>query len=147
MRRRPPASSRVVSRVMKKVRARDTTEEMAVRRALHSRGIRYRVCYRPTSPAIGRASIDIAIPRLALAVFIDGCFWYCCPAHGAVPMANHGWWQRKLLENRTRDERLSATLRGGGWTVLRYWTHESPHAVCKSVEQTIEQLRGQAKGQ
>jgi len=138
MPRRPPPSSPLVSRTMKKVRTRDTGPEMAVRRLLYANGLRYRVNYKPKSPGLGRSTIDIAFPGKRLAVFIDGCFWHNCPEHGEIPKANNKWWQKKLTENSERDKRVTKTLKEGGWRVQRYWSHENPEIVCQRIREAIQ---------
>ena len=60
-------------------RGRDTGPELALRRVLHARGLRYYVNRRPL-PTVRRTA-DIVFPRARLAVFIDGCFWHGCPDH------------------------------------------------------------------
>jgi len=137
MPKRPAPSSSLVSRNMKNVRTRDTGPELAVRRLLFANGLRYRVNYKPSSPKLGRSSIDIAFPGKRLAVFIDGCFWHSCPEHGSVPKANNKWWQKKLAENVERDEKVTNTLKEGGWRVQRFWSHESPEDVCQLIQKAI----------
>lgn len=138
---RPPPSSDQVSAVMKRVRTKDTVPELALRKLLFSVGLRYRIHYKPKSLVLRRSNIDIAFPRAKLAVFIDGCFWHGCPAHGTIPKANGQWWAEKLASNQARDARVSAGLRGEGWTVLRFWTHESPEYMATAVIQTLELLK------
>lgn len=118
---------------MKKVRIRDTGPEMAIRKVLYGQGLRYRVNYRPKEPDIGRSTIDIAFPGCRLAVFIDGCFWHCCPEHGEIPTANRDWWLTKFAENKSRDERITNTLVFGGWKVLRFWEHEPAAQAVKKI--------------
>lgn len=125
---------------MKKVRTRDTGPEIAVRKVLYGQGLRYRVNYRPKEPDIGRSTIDIAFPGHHLAVFIDGCFWHCCPEHGEVPKANRDWWLAKFAENKSRDERITNILVSGGWQVLRFWEHESPTVVSESVLRAVHKF-------
>jgi DNA mismatch endonuclease (patch repair protein) len=137
MAKKPEASSLLVSRTMKKVRVRDTEEEMVVRRLLFARGLRYRVQYRPKNPNIGRSSIDIAFPRQRIAVFIDGCFWHGCPVHGAVPKTNQEWWANKITENKSSDLRVTTILGSIGWTVLRFWTHERPEHIVSHIEKVV----------
>jgi DNA mismatch endonuclease (patch repair protein) len=115
---------------------RDTTPELAVRRALHAAGLRYRVVY--PVPGIPRRTIDIAFTRARLAVFVDGCFWHCCPAHGTAPSANSEWWRVKLDANRSRDGNTTAHLMRLGWTVRRYWEHEDPFDICESILATLD---------
>lgn len=138
---KPKASSNMVSRTMKKVRTRDTDEEMAVRRTLHAQGRRYRVQYRPREPDIGRCTIDIAFPGHRLAVFIDGCFWHGCPEHGQIPKAHNKWWAEKIIENQTRDKRVTEILEHGGWTVLRFWTHEEPGDMARTIMNTLNGIK------
>ena len=63
-------------------------------------------------------------PELKLAVFVDGCFWHGCPAHGTKPGNNAAFWRKKIAGNRIRDRLVNRTLRRQGWTVLRIWEHE-----------------------
>lgn len=122
---------------MKKVRVRDTGPEMAIRRLMFAAGMRYRINYRPKEPNIGRSSIDIAFPGKRVAIFIDGCFWHECPEHGELPKANREWWERKFVENRERDARISVQLEKGGWCVLRFWEHESPEKILAIIGKSL----------
>ncbi|WP_256657895.1 very short patch repair endonuclease [Pseudomonas sp. 2FG] len=140
---RPAPSSPMVSAAMKRVRSKNTGPELAIRKILFSSGLRYRVHYKPRAVAIGRANIDIAFPGIKLAVFIDGCFWHGCPDHGTIPKANGEWWAEKLSSNQARDERVTAALRDEGWTVLRFWTHETPECIAVAVMQVLELLKNQ----
>lgn len=91
---------------------------MALRRACWSAGLRYRVHYKlPGRP-------DIAFPRAKLAVFVDGCFWHGCPAHGVSPKNNARFWRDKIRGNVERDARVTKELEALGWRVLRLWEHE-----------------------
>ena len=121
---------------MSTLRKRDNGPEMAVRRLLHARGARYRVCFR--IPEQRRRTIDIAFVRARLAVYIDGCFWHGCPEHLHMPKANSDWWVAKLAMNQARDASATAQLRSLGWTVLRFWEHESPEEVVRQVVATLE---------
>ncbi len=67
---------------------------------------------------------DFIFSKLKLAVFVDGCFWHCCPKHSNLPMNNRLFWTRKLQANQRRDKLVGRTLRGQGWRVLRLWQHE-----------------------
>jgi len=68
---------------MSKQRSRDTAAELAVRRELHQRGLRYRVHVRPLAAL--RREADIVFSAVKLAVMVDGCFWHSCPEHGSRP--------------------------------------------------------------
>ena len=108
---------------------------MAVRRLLHAGGLRYRVCVKV--PGAPRRTIDIAFTRAKLAVFIDGCFWHGCPAHGEVPVANRDWWVEKIDKNRARDLQTTEMLVGAGWRVLRVWEHEDPTEVALAIRSAV----------
>jgi DNA mismatch endonuclease (patch repair protein) len=118
----PPDES--VRRRMQATSQRDTPPELALRRALHARGLRYRVDYPPIQGVPRRA--DIVFRRARVAVFVDGCFWHGCPVHGTLPKKNRGWWIAKLDANRTRDGDTDRQLRAGGWLSLRFWEHDDP---------------------
>lgn len=116
-------------------RGRDTAPEMAVRRVLHSRGLRYRVDVAPL-PGL-RCRADVVFPSVKIAVFVDGCFWHGCPDHMTWPQANRGWWLKKIAATKRRDLRNSNMLTSEGWTVIRTWEHEDPHSVADRIEAVV----------
>lgn len=69
-------------------------------------------------------SPDFVFDRARVALFVDGCFWHCCPKCGHTPKSNRGYWSRKLDRNRKRDAQVSSRLRRGGWRVIRIWECE-----------------------
>jgi DNA mismatch endonuclease (patch repair protein) len=103
---------------MKRVRRRDTSAEMIVRRWLHSRGVRYRVGVRtlPGSP-------DLVNRTQGWAIFVHGCFWHghegCSAGH--LPASNVSFWTEKIGANRARDERKIRELEGLGLRVIVIW--------------------------
>lgn len=118
-----PASDAVRAR-FQRVPSRDTKPELALRRELHRRGLRYRVDMAPLAGLRRRA--DMAFTRRRAFVFVDGCFWHRCPEHGTDPRNNSGWWRTKLDRNVARDRHTDAALREAGWTVVRVWEHDDP---------------------
>jgi len=136
---RPAASSALVRSRMRNQRRRDTQPELAVRRILHSRGIRYRVDTRPESDL--RCKADLVWKGLHLVIFIDGCFWHGCPTHATRPKANQDWWAKKLDGNMERDRRADAELGARGWKVLRFWEHERPEEVADVICGQLAVLR------
>lgn len=129
-------SSPDVSVRMSRQANRDTGIELAVRQLLHASGYRYRIHY--PVPGMRRRKIDIAFTGARLAVLIDGCFWHGCPEHATSPKANAEWWRRKLDRNIERDKETNAQLLAEGWTVLRFWEHESPDAVMRQVAAAVD---------
>lgn len=77
---------------------------------------------------------DVVFTRARLAVFVDGCFWHCCPEHGNAPKANTSYWQPKLARNVTRDRLVDAALVAAHWQVLRAWEHEDAEKIADRVE-------------
>lgn len=130
MSKRPQASSPDALKRMQSTRRRDTEPEIALRRILHSRGLRFRV---DCSVIPGARRVDIAFMRAKVAVFVDGCFWHLCPLHRTFPKANAAWWNEKLRANRRRDLDTNRKLKKAGWCVKRVWEHESPEAAAKRV--------------
>ena len=116
-----PASA-VVRRRMQQQRRRDTRPEVALRRALHAAGLRYRV-ERPVLPGMRRRA-DVVFGPAKVAVFVDGCFWHLCPQHATFPRANADWWRDKLEGNRERDRDTDRLLLEQGWLPVRVWEHE-----------------------
>lgn len=126
-----PRSPHVRARMRRQPRA-GTQPEMALRRALHHLGYRYRVGYRV--PGAPRRSIDMAFPGRRVAVMVDGCFWHACPTHGVSPKNNSVWWAEKLAKNVERDRSTDEILMSQGWTVVRVWEHTETEIAVESVE-------------
>lgn len=136
MKERPAAISKAVSGAMRSMPEHSTGPEMAVRRLLHAKGLRYRVQY--PVPGAPRRSIDIAFPGKKIAVFIDGCFWHGCSEHRNIPAHNRDWWQKKINQNRSRDRDTDEMLRNAGWLVLRYWEHDQADRIVTEVKDVTE---------
>jgi DNA mismatch endonuclease (patch repair protein) len=126
------ATSEGVRRSMRTNNGRDTSPELAVRRILHARGLRYRVNFRPIAAI--RSRPDIAFTRAKVAIYVDGCFWHGCPIHATVPKTNVDYWSPKLERNRERDKQATASFEKSGWRVLRFWEHETPTEMADAIE-------------
>jgi DNA mismatch endonuclease, patch repair protein len=119
----PQASSEGRSANMRAIRRTDTKPELALRRALHRMGYRFRKDYRLDLDSGRRVRPDIAFTARKVAVFVDGCFWHACPDHGSKPSVNQGYWAPKLLRNVERDRAADTALELAGWQVVRLWEH------------------------
>ena len=108
---------------MRAIRRTDTKPELALRRALHRLGYRFRKDYRLDLATGRRVRPDIVFTRRRVAVFVDGCFWHACPEHGSKPAVNQGYWNPKLQRNTERDRAADAALELAGWQVVRLWEH------------------------
>ena len=109
------------SAVMRRVKGRDTTPELKVRRLLTGLGARYRL-HRKDLP--GKPDIVMAGRRLA--IFVHGCFWHGhdCARGARVPKANRDYWLGKVGRNRARDVASRAALEAAGWRVETIWECE-----------------------
>ncbi|MGH6918389.1 MAG: very short patch repair endonuclease [Geminicoccaceae bacterium] len=105
-------------RVMASIRKRDTRPEIAVRRALHAQGLRFRL-HRNDLPG----TPDVVLPGRRLAVFVHGCFWHQHPGckWSRMPSGNTSYWGPKLARNVARDAKARQQLEALGWNVLVVW--------------------------
>jgi DNA mismatch endonuclease (patch repair protein) len=128
------------SAVMRRVKGKDTTPELIVRRALTRLGARYRL-HRKDLPG----SPDVVLPGRKLAFFIHGCFWHGhdCARGARVPKANREYWTAKVGRNRARDAKNRAALEGGGWRVETVWECELKDAG--ALEERLRRLLSPAK--
>jgi DNA mismatch endonuclease (patch repair protein) len=129
----PLPSSVSVTRVMKANRARNTTPELRLRRALRRAGVKG---YRTNWPRVpGRP--DIAFPGDKFAVFVHGCFWHRCPhCNLPLPKSNRRYWKRHFRENEERDKRKVIALKAIGWRVTIQWEceiNEDVNRCAKSI--------------
>ncbi|WP_307366003.1 very short patch repair endonuclease [Brevundimonas sp. SORGH_AS_0993] len=106
------------SAVMRRVKGRDTSPELAVRALLRAAGIGYRLggCGLPGRP-------DVVMKGRRTALFVHGCFWHGhdCPRGARQPKTNADYWIAKIERNRARDARNAADLTQAGWRVLIVW--------------------------
>ncbi|WP_264000464.1 very short patch repair endonuclease [Mycolicibacillus trivialis] len=126
------------SRNMAAIRRRDTKPEVELRSILHRNGHRFRKDY-PVRACGRLIRPDIVFTKHRVAVFVDGCFWHCCPEHGREPSVNIDYWSAKLSGNSERDRLQTAALKAEGWTVLRFWEHDDARAAALIVANAIEQ--------
>jgi DNA mismatch endonuclease (patch repair protein) len=120
------------SEVMSRIRSRDNRDtELLLASLLRRNGI---WGWRRHAEIKGRP--DFSFRRTKVAVFVDGCFWHCCPKCGNMPANNREFWRVKLGKNKARDKLVNTTLRAQGWSVLRVWEHElrNPIQVIKRLK-------------
>jgi DNA mismatch endonuclease (patch repair protein) len=136
----PKPSSAQASAAMRGNRKRETRPEVALRSLLHRLGLRYRKNLRIRLPALS-VTPDIVFLAARVAVFVDGCYWHCCPLHGTRPQVNSAYWEAKLSGNLARDRRVDRSLSEAGWTVVRIWEHVAPATAAGEVVAAVEQGR------
>lgn len=129
-------SSRTRSKIMSKIRCKDTQPELQVRRYLHKHGFRYRL---HLSKLPGRPDLVFAGRRAC--VFVHGCFWHGCPKCSdgrREPLSNRDYWLPKIRRNRKRDRNNVRNLRKAGWNVLEIWECEvSDSNNLKKLERSL----------
>ena len=106
------------SRMMSGIRGKDTKPEMALRRALHAGGLRYRVHVKQI-----HGHPDLLFPRYRAVVFVHGCFWHhhrnC--RYATTPATRRSFWQAKFAANVNRDRTVRKVLLSEGWRVAIVW--------------------------
>ena len=125
------------SRMMSGIRGKNTRPEIAVRKALHRAGLRFRL-HRKDLPG----KPDIVLPRYRAVIFVHGCFWHGHDCHLVkMPQTRPEFWRKKIKDNIRRDLRNSQLLVGSGWRVLRIWecalkgsARKPPEEVAVSVK-------------
>lgn len=137
------ATSQAVRRSMRSNRRRDTAPELALRRAVHGLGLRYRVDYRLPLSGVRRRA-DLAFTRVKVAVFLDGCFWHGCPEHFTIAKTNSEFWAGKAMRNVERDRDTDLRLAAMGWVSMRVWEHTDPAEAAERVAVVVRELRGDA---
>ncbi len=127
-------TSEVRSRIMSRVRSKDTKAEVSLRKALHAMGFRYRLNRRglPGTP-------DLVFPRRGAALFVHGCFWYRYAGcrRATTPSSNVDFWAEKFRRNVERDARKLAELRARDWRVSVVWECE---VMSGSREQLLQRV-------
>lgn len=112
--------------VMRRVKARGTAPELAVRRMVWRLGGRYR---------LNRADLpgkpDIVLAGRRLAIFVHGCFWHghACKRGARVPKTHRDYWLEKVRRNRARDVAARIALEAAGWRVKVVWECELSDAA------------------
>ncbi|WP_108471865.1 very short patch repair endonuclease [Rhodanobacter thiooxydans] len=129
------------SMAMSRIRSRDTTPELLVRRAFWSEGLRFRLHARnlPGRP-------DIVLRRWNAAVFVHGCFWHRhegCPLF-RLPATRPEFWEPKLQANQRRDARAIHELSEAGWRVLVVWECALKWDVEVAGAQAVSWIRRQS---
>lgn len=129
------------SRMMSGIRGKNTRPELALRRALHARGFRYRLHDKrlPGKP-------DLILPRFRAAIFVHGCFWHRHEGckYATTPATRPEFWQAKFRENMERDQRNIDALLALGWRVAVVWECEIRENLVEAVGRTERWIQGDA---
>lgn len=128
------------SRMMSRIRARDTEPERTVRSVLHRLGYRFALCRRDLAGVP-----DIVLPRHRTIIFVHGCFWHrhkgCKYAY--IPKSRTAFWRKKFRANVIRDEKVQRALRNDGWRVKVIWGCQTADAgqLMRRLKRIMEKKR------
>lgn len=121
-------------RNMQAIRSKDTSIELALRKALWERGVRYRKNYKKL---IGKP--DIAITKYKIAVFCDSDYWhgYDWENRNQRIKSNRDYWVPKIERNMERDREVTSALQSEGWLVIRFWEWQIKKHLDECVEEVL----------
>lgn len=134
-------TAEVRSRNMARIRSKNTAPELELRRALYSRGLRYRIHVRklPGSP-------DVVLTKWKTVVFMHGCFWHghTCK-YSRLPKSNQEYWSSKISRNAEKDQQHLVALEAQGWRVLTVWECSLKGATPEQKAEFFDRLTTEIK--
>lgn len=110
-------SPAVRSKIMSRIRGKNTKPEVLVRSELHRLGFRFRIHDKklPGSP-------DIVLKKYQAVIFVHGCFWHRHQCrHFKWPSTNSEFWRKKINKNWENDMRAIEQLSILNWRVCIVW--------------------------
>lgn len=142
-----PKGKAEIARNMRAIRSRDNKTEVALRRALHAKGLRYRL-----HPAGIAGKPDIVFARERIAVFVDGDFWHARRLRETgmeafptlIRTPKKDYWFTKFTRRIERDDEVNVSLRAAGWQVLRFWESDVQrdiHECAAGIHQAVMERR------
>jgi DNA mismatch endonuclease, patch repair protein len=123
---------------MRRIRSKNTSPEIRLRKVLFSLGFRYRINCKGMS-----GKPDLVFPKYQSVVFVHGCFWH---QHGCrrsnIPKSNVEYWTHKFRRNIERDACNQLKLEASGWRYLAIWECEINGNINNCVERVRRFLLG-----
>ncbi|PRX57014.1 very short patch repair endonuclease [Flagellimonas meridianipacifica] len=125
------------SKIMSKIRGKNTKPELLFRKALWEAGYRYRIDYKKL---IGKP--DIALKKYKTVIFIDGEFWH---GHNWDERkhkikSNREFWIPKIERNIQRDLEVNEQLKQMGYTVFRFWENDVKKHLSECLDEVLDHL-------
>jgi DNA mismatch endonuclease (patch repair protein) len=122
---------------MRRIKSKDTSIEILLRKELWKRGFRYR---KNAKDVFGKP--DIVFKGRKVAVFADSEFW-----HGKylmegkyIPKTNTEFWVEKIERNIERDKLVNRKLKDDGWVVLRFWESDIRNRLLECADKIEKEL-------
>ncbi|MBN8726245.1 MAG: DNA mismatch endonuclease Vsr [Xanthomonadales bacterium] len=135
--------ARTRSRMMSRIKGKNTRPELALRKALHARGFRYRLHARHVA-----GHPDLILPRHGAVVLVHGCFWHRHEGcrYTTVPSTRPEFWQMKFDANRRRDREVLELLQRDGWRVATVWecALRRPEQVSSTTDELATWIRSES---
>lgn len=125
------------SKIMSKIRGKNTKPELAFRKALYAAGYRYRIDHKKL---IGKP--DILLQKYKTAIFIDGEYWHGHNWSARKPKVktNREFWIAKIERNMQRDREVNTELQRLGYTIFRFWETEIKKELDTCLQKVIVHL-------
>jgi len=125
------------SKIMSKIKGKNTKPELTFRKALYAAGYRYRIDYKKL---IGKP--DIAINKYKTVIFIDGEYWHGYNWNERKPKikTNREFWIAKIERNMQRDVEVNQELEQMGYTIFRFWESEVKKELDRCLTEVLKHL-------
>lgn len=124
-------------RTMSSIRSKDTQIEIILRKALWEKGYRYR---KNVKTIFGKP--DIVLTKYKIVIFCDSEFFHGKDweqlSERILNGENSSYWYKKIQRNMERDREVERTLRGEGWTVIRFWGSDIKKNLAECVRAVDE---------
>ncbi|MBT2160411.1 very short patch repair endonuclease [Zobellia barbeyronii] len=125
------------SKIMSKIKGKNTKPELAFRKALYAAGYRYRIDYKKL---IGKP--DIVLKKYKTVIFIDGEYWHGYNWEERKPKVktNREFWIAKIERNIQRDQEVNRELDLLEYKVFRFWETEIKKELDRCLAEVIQHL-------
>jgi DNA mismatch endonuclease, patch repair protein len=133
------------SRMMSGIRGKNTKPEIAIRKAIHRLGLRYRI---HSSHVPGKP--DMVFPAARAVVFVNGCFWHGHDCkYFKLPTTRPEFWTKKIADNKARDLLVRAKLEEADWRHMTIWEcairGQKNEAALRVAAQAAKWLRSKSR--
>ena len=125
---------------MSRIRGKDTSIEVKVRKYLFSKGFRFRKNDKrlPGKP-------DVVLPKYHTVIFIHGCFWHRHPGckDTTTPKTRTEYWLDKFERNVANDRARYESLEAAGWNVITLWECDINKRFDETMSRVVQELKSQ----
>ena len=122
---------------MSRIRGKDTSIEVKVRKYLFSKGFRFRKNDKrlPGKP-------NVVLPKYHTVIFVHGCFWHRHPGckDAATPKTRTEFWLDKFEKNITNDRIHREALEAAGWKVITLWECDINKRSDETMDRVVREL-------